>query len=78
MHALAERLLKEGLVVPAAGEPHTPGAAPAAPASRAPYAPPELTAYSDMRNLLALDPPMPSIDDLTATARGNPGGSNES
>ncbi len=77
IEALAARLLQEGLVVPATGEPPPRTETPTSPATPAPYVTPELTAYSDMRNLLALDPPMPSIDNLTGP-RGDAGGSNES
>jgi hypothetical protein len=35
-----------------------------APTSRQPYAPPVLNVYSDMGDLLALDPPMPGLDDI--------------
>ena len=57
--ALIQRLLEEGLVV-------ADGSAPAArlPAARArsadPYEPPSLTTYTDMEDLLAADPPLPS------------------
>jgi hypothetical protein len=62
---LAERLMQEGAAT-LATDPVAPRSAPPPPKSRAPYAVPQLTAYSDMRNLLALDPPMPSIDVLAA------------
>jgi hypothetical protein len=73
----AARLMDEGIVAP------TPDArsdhpAPAPPTHRAPYAAPQLTVYSDMRNLLALDPPMPSVDTLAGAARGGRSGSTES
>lgn len=75
---LANRLIQEGVAALAADTP-APRSSPAAPpASRAPYATPQLTAYSDMRNLLALDPPMPTIDSLTAGDKNDPHGSNES
>ncbi len=64
MLEFAERLLQEGVVAltsDTAGHRDAPARA----AIRAPYATPQLTAYSDMRNLLALDPPMPSMDTLT-------------
>lgn len=60
---IAERLLAENLAR-LSDTTASLGEAPPAPASRAPYATPVLNAYSDMRNLLALDPPIPSIDAL--------------
>jgi hypothetical protein len=76
---LAERLMQEGIATLAADSPEPVAAAPPPLAHRAAYAAPELTAYSDMRNLLALDPPMPSIDGLAGGgAKSDLGGSNES
>lgn len=60
--ALANRLLDEG-VVRVSEAAHATGATPPL-AQRLPYETPELSAYSDMRNLLALDPPMPAVDAL--------------
>lgn len=65
---LIEELLQEGLVV-VGGEAARPGGSPPAarpPASRAraPYAPPVLNTYTDMADLLALDPPMPMLADI--------------
>src|SRR5262245_29088043 len=61
--SIAERLLAEKIAVPSeAGTCR--GDAAAAPQQRLPYAAPTLSVYSDMRNLLALDPPIPSIDVL--------------
>lgn len=75
---LAERLMTEGVVALATGA-AAPHGAPVPAASRAPYVAPQLTAYSDMRNLLALDPPMPSIDALAgAGGKSNLRGSNQS
>ena len=76
MLQFAARLMDENIVAPASDPPGD-SAAPAPPAQRAPYAAPTLTVYSDMRNLLALDPPMPSVDTL-AGARGERSGSKES
>src|SRR5262245_59436101 len=74
----AERLMQEG-VVALAPDASANGAAPAPPACRAPYVAPQLTVYSDMRNLLALDPPMPSVDTLAAAGvKGGRSGSKES
>ena len=58
----AERLLEEGLIAPLA---EAPGALPPAPppsSNGREYAPPELHAYRDMADLLALDPPLPELD----------------
>jgi hypothetical protein len=60
---LAEDLLREGLVRPA------PAAAPPASAAsevaeKLPYESLALTIYRDMGDLLALDPPMPALDDI--------------
>ena len=67
-----DQLLAEGLVSPAQGE---------APATRLPapsangreYAPPELHAYRDMADLLALDPPLPELDRPAWRAAGDDG-----
>jgi hypothetical protein len=81
--ALAERLMQERIVMLAADAPAD-DAAPEptrgpSPARRAPYAAPQLTAFSDMRNLLALDPPMPSLDTLApGSGKGNRSGTKES
>ena len=75
--AFAERLIDEGIVAPvsdARGD--RPALAP--PTQRAPYAAPQLTVYSDMRNLLALDPPMPSVDALAGARKGDRSDSQES
>ncbi|HUF89394.1 MAG TPA: PqqD family protein [Gemmatimonadota bacterium] len=55
------RLLEEGLITPANGGPATASEA-APPADRGEYAPPDLQAYRDMADLLALDPPLPELD----------------
>ena len=74
---LAERLMQEGVVAIATDIPASPAAQPTAPARRTPYAAPQLVAFSDMRNLLALDPPMPSIDALGGAGKNDRGSSNE-
>jgi hypothetical protein len=76
MLQFAARLMDENIVAPASDAPGD-SPAPAPPTQRAPYAAPTLTVYSDMRNLLALDPPMPSVDAL-AGAGGERSGSKES
>lgn len=68
--AIADRLLAERIAV-ASETSASRGDAPAAPEQRLAYATPALTAYSDLRNLLALDPPIPSVDALEReTKRG--------
>lgn len=66
---LSDQLLQEGLVVPSEGtgisavEPEPlPGAA------RQPFTPPALNKYTDMADLLALDPPMPVLGNLDPDA----------
>jgi hypothetical protein len=55
------RLLEEGLIAPANGGAPVPPPSPAvAPGTE--YSPPELHAYRDMADLLALDPPLPELD----------------
>lgn len=70
---LAGELLRENLVRPAAAAPGA-GAAPAAnspPPERLPYETLTLTIYRDMGDLLALDPPMPALEDIPW--KGEPG-----
>jgi hypothetical protein len=56
---LVERLLAEELIVPAPDVP-APAAAPPAAAERAPYDAPALVTYTDMEDLLTVDPPLPA------------------
>lgn len=60
--ALIERLLAEELIVAApeasASAAHPPPASP--PVGRIPYAPPALATYTDMEDLLTVDPPLPA------------------
>jgi hypothetical protein len=72
MLAFAGRLIDEGIVVPAS-DARGDSPAPPPPTRRAPYVAPQLTVYSDMRNLLALDPPMPSVDTLAGAGKGERG-----
>jgi hypothetical protein len=65
--ALADRLIVEGVVGISDATVATGQGAPAA--QRLPYERPDLGAYSDMRDLLAMDPPMPSVDALTHKGR---------
>ncbi len=70
---LIGRLEAENLVVAADGPPAgagsagSPGSPAGAPAFAGPtnYVKPQLNVYRDMQDLLALDPPMPNIEDLT-------------
>jgi coenzyme PQQ synthesis protein D (PqqD) len=68
--ALATRLLDEG-IVRIADAPRSMDAV-SVQSERQPYETPELSAYTDMRNLLALDPPIPSVDALSPALRGGP------
>lgn len=63
---LVDLLVKERLVLTSEGaDSPTPSAErPAAPATRMPYEAPHLERYTDMGDLLALDPPMPGLDDI--------------
>jgi len=53
---LASELAKEGLLVPAAAGSDVLAEPAAKPSSRAPFTPPELRKYTDMQELLVLDP----------------------
>jgi hypothetical protein len=68
---LSAELVRCGVVTVSA-EPAARGDAPVAPSSRLPYVTPVLTAYDDMRNLLALDPPTPLLH-RAPSGPGNPG-----
>ena len=57
---LAEQLVSEGLVEKAAGQANGPVQLPSEWPSET-YEPPVLNKYSDMADLLALDPPMPGL-----------------
>lgn len=72
VEAYADRLLEEGLIAPANGE-APPAATPPPPAERGEYAPPDLQAYRDMADLLALDPPLPELDRPAWRATGDDG-----
>jgi len=62
VQALFEKMIAEGIIEDADTPPE--GAAPALPADASGYQAPELRAYRDMRDLLALDPPMPGLRDI--------------
>lgn len=59
--ALAFSLVDEGLVSVAATAVSQVGTSVSEDETSIPYAPPKLSSYSDMADLLALDPPMPSL-----------------
>jgi hypothetical protein len=63
---LAGELLQHELVVVAAEEPQEPSrsALASAGADRLPYRSPQLQVYTDMEDLLALDPPTPGFADI--------------
>ncbi len=60
LERLAAELLDEQLLVRAEGA--APAAVPEAPAQRAPYQGLRLVTFSDMEDLLAIDPPLPPTD----------------
>lgn len=69
VQGLIEQLLGEGLVVPAEGA--GPSAVEPVPGSggvRQPFTPPTLNKYTDMADLLALDPPMPVLGNFEPDA----------
>lgn len=69
---LVHELVTERLLLPANG--HVPASATipadAAPATQLPYEEPTLTTYRDMADLLALDPPMPRLEDVVWSEPG--------
>lgn len=70
---LADELVQEGLLIMTSAAPPSDGAAPI-PASPSLYQAPMLRKFTDMADLLALDPPMPGFDETpwaTPDARGN-------
>lgn len=60
---LVSQFVDEGLLIPYT-YPDTP-IPPPAPAAQIPYAAPELDIYREMGHLLALDPPMPGLENIT-------------
>ena len=60
---LLDELVAERLIVPADGDPPGPLPETGLPVITA-YEPPVLEKYSDMSDLLALDPPMPGLTDI--------------
>jgi hypothetical protein len=63
LERLLGELLDEQLVIDANGSSPDDGPLPA-PTARQPYTRPELNKYSDMGDLLALDPPMPTLQEF--------------
>ena len=61
---LAAELLSEDLVVESPQAPDTLSPIGPAPAAQQPYVAPTLNAYTDMEDLLALDPPTPAFADI--------------
>lgn len=61
---LATELLREGLVALDGHGEMPPPSMEAVAQPKQPYEPPELTAYRDMEDLLALDPPTPGLQDI--------------
>jgi len=61
---LLDELLQENLVLLSSADPAPRTPAEPGPNPRAAYAAPTLTVYRDMGDLLALDPPMPGLDDI--------------
>jgi hypothetical protein len=57
---VVDEAVREGLIEPAPA-----ASAPALPPPPGSYAPPALTAYRDMGDLLALDPPAPGLDQVS-------------
>ena len=66
--SLAEQLLAEGVVRISDATAAT-GAVAVPAAQQLPYEAPALSTYSDMRDLLAMDPPMPSVDALSGSRK---------
>ena len=71
---LAAQLVAEDLVVAAGDEVPAEGADPAPPPQKLPYETPKLNVYRDMEELLALDPPMPGLQETPWKDEGSPGG----
>lgn len=61
---LARELVQENLVVTSTAAPPARARADARPDRRLPYAAPTLNIYRDMGDLLAIDPPMPALDEI--------------
>ncbi len=71
---LAAQLVAEDLVAAAGDEVPAEGADPAPPTQKLPYETPTLNVYRDMEELLALDPPMPGLQETPWKDEGGPGG----
>ncbi len=71
---LAAQLVAEDLVMAAGDDVPAEGADPAPPPQKLPYETPTLNVYRDMEELLALDPPMPGLQETPWKDEGGPGG----
>jgi len=71
---LAAQLVAEDLVAAAGDEVPAEGADPAPPPQKLLYETPKLNVYRDMEELLALDPPMPGLQETPWKDEGGPGG----
>ncbi len=71
---LAAQLVAEDLVAAAGDEVPAEGADPTPPPRKLPYETPKLNVYRDMEDLLALDPPMPGLQETPWKDEGGPGG----
>lgn len=69
---LVNELVSERIIVVASGA--VPPHAAAQPSSKVAYDEPSLTTYRDMADLLALDPPMPRLEDIVWGDSGDSGG----
>lgn len=71
---LAAQLVAEDLVMAAGDDVPAEGADPAPPPQKLLYETPKLNVYRDMEELLALDPPMPGLQETPWKDEGDPGG----
>jgi hypothetical protein len=71
---LAAQLVAEDLVMAAGDTVQTAGADPAPTQQKLPYETPKLNIHRDMEELLALDPPMPGLQQTPSDDEGGPGG----
>lgn len=71
---IADELVQEGLLVLTGGV-ASPDGEPSAPVGTSTYEPPVLRKFTDMADLLALDPPMPGFDETPWARPDAPGNS---
>ena len=69
---LAAQLIEEDLVTVAGDQTPAKGAGPASPPPEKQYEAPKLVAYRDMQDLLAVDPPLPGLQDMPWTDDDSP------